>query len=361
MARVSLILPIAPGTKVSAERVASYRRALESLGTSVEIVVSDQPGLARAAVEGIRDATGDFLLVLDSTQGYAPNDLVTLALPLLENEAEVVVARGTGAVSGTFGRAIRPVLGSAAPFSGLIGLTREAAQQADSSFAPVGARFALELLARTRGRRMDREVGLAANGFSPRPGLDDLRHLKRLADDRLGNFSRLIQFCMVGASGMVVDLTSYAVLQKVFSRSPLAGQDTPLLGQPLDLAAAGGLAIAMALVWNFLLNRRLTFSYAREGSIVRQFLTYALGNALGIALSFSIRLYLPGQVEFFNRHRLAAALVGIVVATGISFSMSRWVVFRRRTVATPQPATATTGAHPTRKAGSALMEASASS
>ena len=53
-------------------------------------------------------------------------------------------------------------------------------------------------------------------------------------------------------------------------------------------------------------------------------------NALGIALSFSLRLYLPSKIGFFRQHKLAAAVVGIVAATGISFSMSRWVVFSRR-------------------------------
>ncbi len=51
---------------------------------------------------------------------------------------------------------------------------------------------------------------------------------------------------------------------------------------------------------------------------------------MAIALSFTIRLYLPTKVGFFARHRLAAAVVGIVAATGISFSMSRWIVFSRR-------------------------------
>ena len=36
-------------------------------------------------------------------------------------------------------------------------------------------------------------------------GLPDV--IKRLADDRFGNFSRLLQFCVVGASGMVIDLS----------------------------------------------------------------------------------------------------------------------------------------------------------
>jgi hypothetical protein len=53
-----------------------------------------------------------------------------------------------------------------------------------------------------------------------------------------------------------------------------------------------------------------------------------LSNALGIALSFTLRLTLPRQFGFFAKHRLAAAVVGIVAATGISFTMSRWLVFR---------------------------------
>jgi dolichol-phosphate mannosyltransferase len=36
------------------------------------------------------------------------------------------------------------------------------------------------------------------------------------------------------------------------------------------------------------------------------------------------------RVPFFAQHKLAAAVVGIVAATGISFSMARWLVFRPR-------------------------------
>ncbi len=88
------------------------------------------------------------------------------------------------------------------------------------------------------------------------------------------------------------------------------------------------LSVGIALSWNFTLNRYLTFSYARGGSLIKQFLVYALSNALGIALSFSLRLLLPMHVRFFAQHKLAAAVVGIVAATGISFSMARWLVFR---------------------------------
>src|SRR5262249_34781728 len=73
--------------------------------------------------------------------------------------------------------------------------------------------------------------------------VNDLRNLKRLADHRFGNASRLVQFCMVGASGMVVDLSTYALFQWVFARSALASIPSPVKGITLDLATAGALAI----------------------------------------------------------------------------------------------------------------------
>src|SRR5262249_22944776 len=161
-------------------------------------------------------------------------------------------------------------------------------------------------------------------------GLNDIRQLKRVLDLRFGTFSRLVQFCMVGASGMVVDLTFYALFQVLFAGFGGASAARAAKRVTWNLAAARALAILIALVWNFTLNRRFTFNDSRSGSIPRQFLTYALGNALGIAVSMSLSLLLPMYVGFFASHKLAAAVVGIVVATGISFSMSRWVVFIRR-------------------------------
>ncbi len=353
MARLSLILPIRPGSSPCIDQVDRFRRGLEKLGHSVEVVVSsdpteegnpgsgpdDRPGRATLSVAGIREARGHLLVILDLERDYTPEDVGLVISPLIRGEADLAVAtrwtrRGVRGVRGLVGLGAgalaRPLLGTTDPWSGLIAVTRSLARDADEAFSPVGSRFALELLARTEGRRVDVAVPSGSPLRRERLELDDFRHFKRLADDRFGNYSRLIQFCVVGASGMVIDLSSYALFQLLFSRTWMAGVTVPVFRQSLSLAAAGALAIAVALVWNFALNRRLTFNDALRGSRVRQFMTYALGNALGITLSFSMRLILPRHFEFFSHHRLAAAVVGIVAATGISFSMSRWVVFGRK-------------------------------
>jgi len=362
MGRVCLILPCASASGLSADRVSRCREGLERAGHAVQVLaVLDGDGLrpadpeggawtwlasgakghSSAAMAGFRAAEdhADYLIVLAPDQNYHPDDLARLVVPLSDATADIAVAyRAASATDATgrrllaaaVGKVARPLVGASDPFAGLVAVSAAQARQVSRAFSPVGSRFTVDLLFRSRGRRVEVPVRIEGPS-SPVPlHLDDLRHLKRLADDRFGNASRLIQFCAVGASGMVVDLSTYAAFQLVFSRTSLATQTAPVVGGKLDLAAAGAVAIALALTWNFSLNRRLTFSYARHGSLVRQFLTYAVSNALGIALSFTLRLYLPAHFGFFQSHRLAAAVVGIVSATGISFTMSRWLVFRGR-------------------------------
>lgn len=373
MGRVCLILPVAPAPALSVDYVARCRLALECAGHAVVVlgvydpresrpadpsdgsfrwVAANVRGLSSAAMTGLcaaaSEVSADVLIVLDPLQGYDPEGLVPMVEPIVRGEAELSVARRLSAGGGpaapwggpgrrfarfVVGSLAGKLLGASDLLAGLVALTPRLARDVTRSFEPVGSRFAVDLLVRSKGRRVEVPVRVVSPREPAALTLDDLRHLKRLADDRFGNASRLVQFCAVGASGMVVDLTFYAAFQVVFARTWLTGLRAPVVGGPLDLAAAGALAIAVALTWNFSLNRRLTFSYARHGSLARQYLTYALSNALGIVLSFSLRLYLPAHVGFFQRHKLAAAVVGIVTATGISFSMARWLVFSRRSVA----------------------------
>jgi dolichol-phosphate mannosyltransferase len=369
MAHVSLILPIAPGVDRLDERIGEHRQALERAGHRIEVLavadprlaadlvglegawnllVAESPGLAVSAIAGLRQAEGDVLLILDLECGYWPEDLARVIAPIEQGVADLAI--GCQGKTGFLGRLGQALIGTSDPRSGLVALSRSCVEQADETLAPVGSRYAIELLLKTHKRSVDVPVRDAVPPSRRRRnvGLDDLRHFKRLADYRFGNASRLLQFCMVGASGMVVDLSSYALFQWLFSKTWLTRVPAPIGNESLALAASGAVAIALALTWNFSLNRRLTFNYARHGSIGRQFVTYVLSNAVGIALSFSLRIVLPGRFIFFHRHKLAAALVGIVAATGISFSLSRWVVFRRRPALPKTATTHTAAAHRSR-------------
>ncbi len=349
MARVSLILLRSPGTTWPSDRIGACRAGLEEQGVPVEVlvvtdpseqpppadiepwcqsIVAKHPGLAESAVAGLRAARGQLLVVLDLAMAYSPEDVFAVVNRLDSEQADLVIASRRRPLTG---RVALRLLGTTDPTSGLLGLTRAAALEADDSLAPVGSRFGLELLARVAGRRLDVPVGPVATTWRVSTPFGDIRQLKRLADDRFGNVSRLLQFCFVGASGMVVDLSFYALFQAIFAQTSLMeGMKAPIVGGPLALGVAAVMSIAIALTWNFTINRRLTFNDARRGSIARQFLRYVLSNMLGIGVSLTLRLLLPNTMGFFRRHRLAAALVGIVAATGISFSMARWFVFSHK-------------------------------
>ena len=373
--RVSLILPLLPGVALSGRSVADYRRLLQANGhfDSVEVVVAGHNGqiettagtvdhlldreLDDGAIHvtaegrewssivraGLRAATGDHLIVFDVGRHYRPESLTQVIAPVRTGFCDIAVAvprqkrppwlrwRRRGF---TLGLISRLFLGTSDVFSGLFALDRSVWERAGSN-RTLGKSPVLDSLLRRPARCIDVKVGVDDRFRSHQVRFSDLRPLKHVLDSRFGNYSRLVQFCMVGASGMFVDLSFYALLQWLLSFTALASRRSALFGDTWHLVIAAALAIAIALVWNFTLNRRLTFNDARKESLSRQFLTYALSNALAIALSFSVRLYLPSRIVFFAHHRLAAAVVGIVAATGISFSMSRWLVFARRSDPAP--------------------------
>ena len=354
MPRISLIVPISAAPNPNDDRIVAFRDALASRGdVEVVLVTENNPGASSprkidglraigfvagergrvaAVVEGCKRATGSILVALDPARGYAPEDIERVVQPLEHDRADVAIA-ARHADRGGLRALLTKLCGTTDPRSGLIAVDRSAFDHAETTFRPVGDTFSFELLARLGGRWIDVPLAGGRDSVSSSPWrleINELRHLKRLADHRFGIVSRLIQFCAVGGSGMIVDLTLYSLFQWLFGQTSLASSVLPPTKVTLALALSRTLAIGIALVWNFALNRRMTFSDARSGSIVRQFIAYVLSNLLGIVISLLISLGLPRKVPFFNAHKLIAAVVGIVFATGISFSMSRWVVFRRK-------------------------------
>ncbi|WP_165244184.1 GtrA family protein [Paludisphaera soli] len=364
MSRISLIVPGTRDEPFRNGELATYQRLLlEQPGIDgVEVVwAGAAPGehavlglhplvqvVDEAATHvsllrrGLIAATGDVLVILDPTREYGAEAVLDVLEPIRSGEADVVVGvprstRGLLSRGGVRGRTLRILgrmaLGTSDGLSGLAALHRSAVRSLVMENRHVsGSRILLDVLTWCSGSLLDVPVNTGRNDQRRLDaiGLDDLRQLKRVLDHRFGTLSRLVQFCLVGASGMFVDLSLYAIFQWLFAMAGFGAPHDPSQGFAWPLFISGSLSIWAALTWNFLLNRRLTFNDMRSGSIPRQYFTYALGNALGIVVSLTLRLWLPSRIAFFASHRLAAAVVGIVVATAISFSMSRWVVFRRR-------------------------------
>lgn len=295
-------------------------------------------GRSASLADAWEKSDADLLVAVDLRMGYDADDVQRLIASISKASGSVVLASrclrargGLRYVKLALGHVGRWLTGSTDCLSGLVGIERAAFERL--SLSPRGNKLGVELLLRSPNSSIE----VPATGARLRRGLpssfDDFSQLKRLMNHRRGDLSRLAQFCVVGASGMFVDLSLFAIFSAWLSEGWLSRRSILVRGEPLAWSwiVAAAISISVALVWNFTLNRRLTFSDSRHGrSIPRQFLTYALGNALAVSLSFLIRLGLPLQFDFFRDHRLTAAVVGVVVATGVSFSLSRWLVFRPR-------------------------------
>ncbi len=83
-------------------------------------------------------------------------------------------------------------------------------------------------------------------------------------------FERFLKFAIVGAIGMVVDLTTMTIAHE-------------WLGLPLTLAVAVGFTVAV--VSNFTWNRLWTFPESRQRAISSQLLQFFIINAIGLGIN----------------------------------------------------------------------------
>ena len=204
------------------------------------------------------------------------------------------------------------------PMSGFFALPRTIFEQAEE-LNPIGYKIGLELIVKCACKNIreipihfaDRKYGQSKLNLKEQ--FNYLRHLKLLADFKFGEFSRLMQFCLVGSTGIAVDLSFYSTLL--------------LFGLPLTLSRA--LAIWLAMTWNFWLNRSLTFSYSPRGSIRSQYPRFVASCTSGAVISWLIAVLLPHRYSLFAQHLLFAAVIGIIAGTLCNFLLSRYWVFKK--------------------------------
>lgn len=114
---------------------------------------------------------------------------------------------------------------------------------------------------------------------------------------------RLLRFCVVGASGVGVNLAVLALLVEL-ARIPAV--------------AAAAVAIEASILSNFALNDRWTFGDRRTGGVVSRLARFQLVSVFGAVAQWSVFLTLHALWQ----RPYAAQLVGIAVAVGWNFAMN---------------------------------------
>ncbi len=135
------------------------------------------------------------------------------------------------------------------------------------------------------------------------------------ARSNYAQLTRFVLFGCVGLSGMVVDLGVLYVL-------------IPFTG----LAVGRAMAIAVAMTWNFVCNRAITFQSDTTLSPWNQYWRYIASCSVGAAINWSTSLALATYVAVFREHVLLSAVAGVLAGFLLNFQLcSRWV-FREQTV-----------------------------
>jgi dolichol-phosphate mannosyltransferase len=300
----------------------------------VRIVERDgERGLSPAVIDGFRLARHPILVCMDCDLSHPPEKIPQLVLALSSGQEFAIGSRYVpgGSTDDDWGflrwlnsliatLLARPLTSARDPMSGFFALRRVDFEK-PQNLNPVGYKIGLELIVKCGFANVaevpinfaDRIYGESKLTFKEQ--LKYLQHIRRLYIFKFGHAMDFLQFVAVGASGTVVNLLIVYLML--------------FLGLSEASALAGG--IVVSLTSNFLLNRRFTFSYARERNPWTQFAGFVGASLVGMAVNYGVALYL---VSFVLPDRPSsvylAALAGIASGMLFNFLGNRYVVFRKQ-------------------------------
>lgn len=301
----------------------------------VRLIERDGPrGLGPAVLEGMRVAHHPVIVVMDADLSHPPEKIPAMILALHSGQELVIGSRyvAGGSTDDQWGffrwfnsfvatKLALPLTTVRDPMAGFFAFRKAELDRADE-LNPVGYKIGLEVIVKCRLSNVgevpihfsDRIHGQSKLNFKEQ--LKYLQHLRRLYMYKFGTWSHLAQFLIVGASGTAVNLVVLYVL----------------VGLAVHEKLAYALGILVSLMSNFLLNRRFSFSYARDQSIYKQFLGFLGACSVGLAVNYSLFWILRDSVV--GVPLWLASLSGIAGGMGFNFLISRYLVFRSGTAKT---------------------------
>lgn len=307
-------------------------RLIETHPRLVLVRRQGERGLSTAVIRGWQVARGEILAVMDADLQH-PVEVNLRLLSEIDRGADLAVAsrhvEGGGVSDWSVARRILSrgaqllglvvlpgVLGMLTdPMSGYFMLKRSTL--AGKKLDPLGYKILIEVVARCNPRWIG-EVGYVfrervegTSKVTRRLYFDYLRHLLRLRLSTLRD-STFFKFCVVGATGVLVDMGLLYVLS-----------DPNMLG--LGLTRSKVLAAEVAIASNFLLNDVWTFrrsSAAQPGlwPRLRRFLGFNAICSAGLGLNV---LVLNLLFNFGHLNRYFANAIAILAVTGWNYWLNR--------------------------------------
>lgn len=309
--------------------------AVEQSGHSwARIVVrTSNRGLSPAVLDGFSLAKYPVLVCMDCDLSHPVNKIPAMILALESGQQLVLGSRYVpgGSTDDNWGFLrwlnsriatilARPLTSVRDPMSGYMAMRRSDFAKAHD-LNPVGYKIALEIIVKCGFENVgeipiqfvDRQYGDSKLTF--REQLKYIQHLRRLYIHKFGTAMHFAQFLVVGASGVIVNLAVLSLLL--------------FFGVAAWISLAMG--IAVSVVTNFVLNRRFSFSYARDGDPWKQFVGFVGASSVGMVVNYATALYVSTRFAPDAPFALQlSALVGIAAGMAFNFVGNRYFVFRKR-------------------------------
>lgn len=277
---------------------------------------SGERGLATAVVKGFFEAKGEIITVMDSDLQHPPEILVSMLYAIEKENADIALPTrfingGTDGGLNIFRKLISFTARNLANIfikrlrkfsdntSGYFMFKKEVIE--DCKFDPIGWKILIEVLVKGQYTKVieipyefkARRIGQSK--MSVKEQINYIKHIIRLIKIDPANL-RFFSFCIVGLSGVFINLVMYFTLVKLTNKIELSGFFSALT----------------AMITNFVLNDKITWRERKStkitGRIIKNFITSIIGIGINILILFLLDRYT--KINY-----ILANIFGIGVAT----------------------------------------------
>lgn len=297
----------------------------------------ERAGLATAFTRGFQEAKGKYICCMDSDLQHPPEIIKPLIKKVIKNNADMGVAsryiKGGNAkgLGGLYRRLVSiglkyfvqilfiPTRKTSDPGSGFFVFRKKIIEKV--KLQPKGFKILIEILMRTKFNK----VVEVPYEFLPRENDDSkatigqgIEMLKQMWTifKTVPEAGRFIKFCIVGASGVLVNLGVLYVLVEFFG---------------MNKSIAWIISVALSILSNFLLNNVFTYSdrqaASKNESLKRVVYYYVISTATMIFNFLVFRLGL-----WIGLYYILAALIGILLTTFLNFILVTKFIWKKKSV-----------------------------
>lgn len=298
----------------------------------------DRRGLSSACIEGLLSTSAPYIAVMDADLQHdeallpqmlqrlrhGPEDLVIASRYIGSGRSDGLASQGRKRLSRAGVRLARLVTGLdiSDPVSGFFMLRRAVVDAVAPRLSGVGTKILIDILTSSPTKLSVAELPYRFTtrhaGTSKLDTLVAIEYAMLLTEKLSGRFlpHKLLLFCLVGASGVVVNLIALRLLLDVFA-----------VGQR-GFVRAEMIAVAIAMVTNFFLNNMLTY---RDTRLVGRHAAFGLLSFMLVcSIGALANVGIARDVYALSGSWLLAGTAGAGVGALINYTLTSVFTWRRR-------------------------------